>query len=600
MLKRKLAMILAISMTLSSVGIATLADTSKGQKIEANKLEEAKKIEYNKKDGTVKEVNKDEKGNVKSIFIMPNSSTNKYDGVVVKINEDTKLKDQNDLPILANEIKEGMQVEAIYSKIATKSAIPQSNGYSLKVTTHKDNDVIRATGEVKSVRESIVGGKLIAISKEGNKDGSIDFELNLNGNTIVIDENGKKLSVEDIKVGMKIDGYRELRETRSIPPQSNSIKLVVKEDHSLKMEGKIGRINTGINGTKYVDLIKGGTKNVTDGGVRLIISDKTEIVDENGIPVEFDELKSDMEIEAIYSKIQTRSIPPQSNAYKIVVKDENKVESQDFRGIIKEIYNGKDVTYVTISDELGHHGQIRLVVGKETKITDKNGKKINITDLKNGMTIEGKHSLAMTFSIPPQTAAFEIKIVDLNSEVDQEKVEFNGKILSVDKGYNGNYEIFIERADDEQIILLASSDTKVTDAKGRIIKISDLEKGMKISGYHSLIMQPSFPGKTVVYEIKVEKIKNDNDCDEDDDDKNNSKKYEIEGIITEVDDDEIEVNVNGKKYEVEITSKTKIVGVDHKKGLKEGQKVKIECLSDDDDDEAIAIKIVIVGNGNKK
>lgn len=605
MLKRKLAMILAISMTLSSVGISTLADTGKGQNIEATKLVESKEIEYNQKVGTIKEVNKDEKGNVKSVFIMPKDSSKYYDGVIVNITENTKLCDQNGLPILVSEIKEGMNVDAVYSKIATKSGIPQSNGYSLKITTYNNNEVIRVSGEVKSIIGSVGGSKLIGISKDGNKDASIDVELNLNKDTIIIDTNGKKISVDDIKVGMKIDGYRELRETRSIPPQSNSIKLIVKEEETLKMEGRIGEISTGTNGTKYVDLIKDGTKDVTEGGVRLIISDKTEIVDEKGLPVAFGKLKSNMEIEAIYSKAQTRSIPPQSNAYKIVVKNEKKLESQDFKGTIKDIFVDKDVTYVTISDELGNHGEIRLVVGKDTKITDKKDKKINVADLKVGMKIEGKHSLAMTFSIPPQTAAFEIKIVDSNSENVESKVEFKGKILSVNKQERGNYEILIEKADGEQLILVASGDTKVIDSKGKVIKVSDLERGMKISGYHSIIMQPSLPGKTVVYEIKVERGNNhhdwDDDDDDDDDDKDHSTKFEIEGTITEVDDDEIEVNVNGKKYEVEITNKTKIVGVDHKKGLKEGQKVKIDCVSDDDDDdEVVAIQIVIVGNGSKK
>ena len=95
---------------------------------------------------------------------------------------------------------------------------------------------------------------------------------------------------------------------------------------------------------------------------------------------------------------------------------EDALKPVSVEGKVVEI--GESGEYLTclidVDDEEAAYDQIRLIISDETKLYNKNGKEINMNALKSalkaGKEVEAVHSAAMTFSIPPQSAAISITI----------------------------------------------------------------------------------------------------------------------------------------------------------------------------------------------
>ena len=106
-----------------------------------------------------------------------------------------------------------------------------------------------------------------------------------------------------------------------------------------------------------------------------------------------------------YGAAMTMSLPPQTTAEFIRVENLAEVQSPEevaFSGVITEI-DGNLVTVGVPREE----GAVRLVVSESTSLIGFN----SVADLKVGMEIKGAHSMATTFSIPPQSVALRVEIV---------------------------------------------------------------------------------------------------------------------------------------------------------------------------------------------
>lgn len=124
------------------------------------------------------------------------------------------------------------------------------------------------------------------------------------------------------------------------------------------------------------------------------------------------DIKKDIEFMVEYvDNATTMSLPPQAvakNVMSVELYEEinlpEEVASVAFSGTITEV--GED--FVLVETE---NGDIRLNVSEETNIHHAMNRRLyRINDLEAGMKISGTHSEAATFSIPPQSAAFEIVI----------------------------------------------------------------------------------------------------------------------------------------------------------------------------------------------
>lgn len=142
--------------------------------------------------------------------------------------------------------------------------------------------------------------------------------------------------------------------------------------------------------------------------IRLVVSQQTIVLNENGRRVPAEELSRGMIVDATASQAMTRSIPPQSNAYVIAIV--RRTQSDNFTtGRILDI-NQRNRSFSTISD--GNASSIvRFNLADNVRIFNRNGRPMEFSDLNQGMRVRVRHANFMTASIPPQTTAFEIRVL---------------------------------------------------------------------------------------------------------------------------------------------------------------------------------------------
>ena len=145
--------------------------------------------------------------------------------------------------------------------------------------------------------------------------------------------------------------------------------------------------------------------------VRMVVGPRTVVVSKDGVAVSSSELREGMKINAIISNAQTRSIPPQSEAFFIEIVKEAEMD-KNYNTTIGRIVDvdQNNRNFTTISE--GNFASIiRFNVGENVKVLDRRGRNIGFSGLRPGMRVEVKYADFMTASIPPQTTAFEVKIL---------------------------------------------------------------------------------------------------------------------------------------------------------------------------------------------
>lgn len=149
--------------------------------------------------------------------------------------------------------------------------------------------------------------------------------------------------------------------------------------------------------------------------IRLVVDRNTVIINIHGRRVSVRELRVGNIIYASFSSAMTRSIPPQSRAYMIVVIGEqgNQYPEPDISYIVEDRIIEIDTTnnLVLTGRRNDIMTQIRFVVSNMTDIYDRRGNRIRLMDLRPGQMIRVEHANFMTLSIPPQTTAYQIWVI---------------------------------------------------------------------------------------------------------------------------------------------------------------------------------------------
>lgn len=155
---------------------------------------------------------------------------------------------------------------------------------------------------------------------------------------------------------------------------------------------------------EYQERVEGRRQRQT---VVLVVGLRTVILNRNGRPVGDRSLNRGMMIDATVSSAMTRSIPPQTTAYLIRIVRRN--QADDFTtGRILDINRGGR-NFTTISD--GDASSIvRFTVSNDTRFFNRMGRPIRFEDLRVGTRVRVRHADFMTASIPPQTAAHEVRV----------------------------------------------------------------------------------------------------------------------------------------------------------------------------------------------
>ena len=144
------------------------------------------------------------------------------------------------------------------------------------------------------------------------------------------------------------------------------------------------------------------------GSVRLVVNQDTTILDERGRNIRAGELERGMIVDARFSSVMTRSIPPQSQAFFIqVVRRTNRTETTTGRIIEVNTRNN----FILILRNQNPSSAVRFNISSNTVILDFFGRRTSLSSLMPGLRVRVEHATFMTASIPPQTTAFTVQII---------------------------------------------------------------------------------------------------------------------------------------------------------------------------------------------
>jgi hypothetical protein len=142
--------------------------------------------------------------------------------------------------------------------------------------------------------------------------------------------------------------------------------------------------------------------------VTLIVSRDTTIRDQFGQRISVRDLRVGMRIDAEFSTAMTRSIPPQTRAYRIVVKSEEASTAVTVDTVL-EVDTRNNFLYTGSPRDIT--SQMRFVITNTTTILNRRGNRIRLGDLRRGETVRVEHANFQTPSIPPQTTAFQVRVL---------------------------------------------------------------------------------------------------------------------------------------------------------------------------------------------
>lgn len=170
-----------------------------------------------------------------------------------------------------------------------------------------------------------------------------------------------------------------------------------------------------------------------------------------------------------HSLALTRSLPPQAAA--LVVKSGTSLEQTfNYEGIIKEIIkdnNGNLLVLVETNNSKEANKQIRFVVSSSTKLSN-----VSLADLKVGNRVRLTYGMAMTMSIPPQTAALSLELIKEAQKIS----EIEGRITAVIK-VEDNLLITVrthgQKGGSKEMLFLVTSKTKFEDGKLKDLKVKE-------------------------------------------------------------------------------------------------------------------------------
>lgn len=173
--------------------------------------------------------------------------------------------------------------------------------------------------------------------------------------------------------------------------------------------GTIDAIETGRNGSfvmvSYSDCPNCNHNNQT---IRLNVGNNTVIMDESSNQIPLSDLRVGMTVNAAFSNATTRSIPPQSAAYVIQVVGRPNSDNVTVGRIVD--VNRQNRSFATISD--GNVSSIiQFHMADDAQVLNGMGRPMRFANLVPGLRVRVRHAAFMTMSIPPQTTAFEVRII---------------------------------------------------------------------------------------------------------------------------------------------------------------------------------------------
>lgn len=153
----------------------------------------------------------------------------------------------------------------------------------------------------------------------------------------------------------------------------------------------------------------GANRNTSMQRVRLNVDRNTILLNSLGRTISLCSIRTGMRINAVFSARMTRSNPPQATAFLITTLRQKREESMVSTGRIAFVDTRNNT--VTTGNPNNINDQVRYVVTDNTAILDRMGRPLTLRQLSPGQMVRITHANFQTASIPPQTTAFQIRLI---------------------------------------------------------------------------------------------------------------------------------------------------------------------------------------------
>lgn len=174
-----------------------------------------------------------------------------------------------------------------------------------------------------------------------------------------------------------------------------------------------------------------------------------------------------------------------------------------FNAVIQNISSSPTTRFITISyDECvrcnNREKTVTLIADRDTIIIGQRGNSIPASELQPGMIINASFSAAMTRSIPPQSQAFVIQVIN-RSSMNNTTV---GRIISTD---STNFFITVMTNSNLSSVIRfnVAPNAVILTPFGRSTRFSSLVPGMRVRVTHAAFMTMSIPPQTTAYRIQI-------------------------------------------------------------------------------------------------
>lgn len=286
---------------------------------------------------------------------------------------------------------------------------------------------------IASASIAVSASNIISPQKDINLEENINFikevtilEINKDDKTILIDESPLEVSSihevllkvsddtiidwDSLNVGDRITATYSKAMTRSIPPQSNAVEIskieseisdtLEKSPSTIKLNAVIDEIN---DDEKYKSILVTDSEQ-QNSQISLNIDENTIIINADGTPINFSDLKESDKLNVVHSPAMTFSLPPQTYAYAVIVNNDQITIPQYIE--VGKVENNDNLVQIENID-----GDLIVSLTDDTEVVPFKTKNIvKATDIKQGDRIFAWYDI-VTASLPAQATANKVMLL---------------------------------------------------------------------------------------------------------------------------------------------------------------------------------------------
>ena len=168
-------------------------------------------------------------------------------------------------------------------------------------------------------------------------------------------------------------------------------------------------------------------------------------------------------------------------------------ESMEAKGMITAIHDTDGFKSIQLqgTDTRG----FILHIADDTVIASAGGSPVRFADLRLGQQVEAEHALAMTASLPPQTRAYSITVMETGLP---DVMATAGTIAKTQMGADGMPSLLIKgtgltETSPAEVVLLLNAETLLVNPKGETLKVGDFVEGARVIGFYPPKLTKSLP-----------------------------------------------------------------------------------------------------------